>query len=270
MMDDFYDFQIVDLKRARSTAKEKIRYIRKFLRAVKKNPLKISREDVRSYLKGLSSVGAATYSNTLKSLKVFFRDFMQRPVVVATFKFPQEMFKPKVIPSKKDLQRFYKAVESAKEKALFLIYASSGLRRSEVLKLKRENVDFALRKIIPQNSENETKHTWVSFYNLEAEEVLKEYLSEKKASRSERIFPMARKDEKELWRSARERTSLQITPKVLREWFCDEMGRLGVADRYVDAFCGRTPRTILAKHYTDFSPGKLKVIYDKANLKVLS
>jgi hypothetical protein len=30
------------------------------------------------------------------------------------------------------------------------------------------------------------------------------------------------------------------------------------------------PRSILAKHYTDFSPEKLKEIYDKANLKVLS
>jgi len=48
------------------------------------------------------------------------------------------------------------------------------------------------------------------------------------------------------------------------------MGRLGVPDRYVDAFCGRVPRSVLARHYTDFSPEKLKEIYDKARLKVLS
>jgi intergrase/recombinase len=48
------------------------------------------------------------------------------------------------------------------------------------------------------------------------------------------------------------------------------MGRLGVPDRYVDAFCGRVPRSVLARHYTDFSPEKLKEIYDKADLKVLS
>ena len=46
------------------------------------------------------------------------------------------------------------------------------------------------------------------------------------------------------------------------------MGRLGVPDRYVDAFCGRVPRNVLARHYTDFSSEKLKEIYDKANLKV--
>ena len=49
-----------------------------------------------------------------------------------------------------------------------------------------------------------------------------------------------------------------VTPKVLREWFACEMGRLGVPDRYVDIFCGRVPRSILAKHYTDFSPERLK------------
>jgi intergrase/recombinase len=48
------------------------------------------------------------------------------------------------------------------------------------------------------------------------------------------------------------------------------MERLGVPDRYVDAFRGRVPKTVLARHYTDFSPEKLKEIYEKASLKVLS
>jgi len=49
-----------------------------------------------------------------------------------------------------------------------------------------------------------------------------------------------------------------------------EMGRLRVPDRYVDAFCGRAPKTVLARRYTDYSPEKLKEIYDKAGLRVLS
>ena len=48
------------------------------------------------------------------------------------------------------------------------------------------------------------------------------------------------------------------------------MGELSVADRYVDAFCGRVPRSVLARHYTDFSPERLKRIYDSVNLRVLS
>jgi intergrase/recombinase len=48
------------------------------------------------------------------------------------------------------------------------------------------------------------------------------------------------------------------------------MAEQGVQDRYIDAFCGRTSKSILARHYTDYSPERLKRIYDKAGLKVLS
>jgi hypothetical protein len=42
------------------------------------------------------------------------------------------------------------------------------------------------------------------------------------------------------------------------------------ADRYTDAFCGRVPKSVLARHYSDYSPERLKEIYEKANLKVLA
>jgi len=80
-----------------------------------------------------------------------------------------------------------------------------------------------------------------------------------------------RTDEKnKLFLETKLKTGLNITPQVLREWFACEMGKLSVPDRYVDAFCGRVPRSVLARHYTDFIPEKLKEIYDKANLKILS
>ena len=34
----------------------------------------------------------------------------------------------------------------------------------------------------------------------------------------------------------------------------------------VDAFCGRTQKPILIRHYPDLSPERLKKNYDKANL----
>ena len=72
-----------------------------------------------------------------------------------------------------------------------------------------------------------------------------------------------------MWREAREKTGIYVTAQVLREWFACEMGRLGMPDRYIDAFCGRVPRSVLARHYTDYSPDRLKEIYDRAGLEVL-
>jgi integrase len=203
------------------------------------------------------------------ALKVFFRDYMEKPELVASFRFPNQVYKPKHIVSKEDLGRFYEALESPKEKALFLLYATSGLRRQEILTLTAGNIDFEKRMITPNNHLGETKKSWCSFYNEEAEQALNEYLTTKKQSRSKRIFPMQRHEVVELWKSAREKTGLDITPQKLRQWFCSEMMRLGVSETYVDAFCGRVPTSVLARHYTDFSSEKLKEIYKTANIQLM-
>ena len=269
MFQRFYDFQIVDLRRAKRTAYEKVWFIRKLLKTINKKPNEITREDLRAFLKKLESYSRAYYKNALMALKVFFRDYLEKPELVESFRFPHQVYKPKHIVSKEQLQEFYKAIETPKEKALFLLYATSGLRRQEILSLKPEDVDFEKRMIAPNNHLGETKKSWCSFYNEEAAEALNEYLATKKQSRSKRVFPMQRHEVVELWKPAREKTGLNITPQKLRQWFCSEMLRLGVSETYVDAFCGRVPKSVLARHYTDFSPEKLLEIHSKASLEVL-
>jgi intergrase/recombinase len=73
----------------------------------------------------------------------------------------------------------------------------------------------------------------------------------------------------ELWKSAREKTGIDITPQKLRQWFCSEMMRLGMSETYIDALCGRVPKSVLARHYTDFSPEKLSETYTRTVLEVL-
>jgi intergrase/recombinase len=110
----------------------------------------------------------------------------------------------------------------------------------------------------------------VSFYNEEAEQALQGYMKTKKHSRSQRLFPMQRDEVVELWKVAKDKSGINITPQKLRQWFCSEMLRRGVSETYVDAFCGRVPKSVLARHYIDFSPEKLKKIYEKASLLILS
>lgn len=259
---------IVDLRRSKKTVYAHTYYIKRFLNAVDVSSELVTSENIRGYLKSLS-VSSAQYKNILMALKVFFRDFLKHPEVVESFRFPHQVYKPKHIVSKEDLRRFFAALESPKEKALFLLYATSGLRRQEILSLKPEDIDFEKRMITPNNHLGETEKSWCSFYNEEAERALNAYLATKNQSRSKRIFPMQRHEVVELWKSAREKTGLNITPQKLRQWFCSEMLRLGVSETYIDAFCGRVPKSVLARHYTDFSPEKLKRIYIKSAISVL-
>jgi intergrase/recombinase len=66
------------------------------------------------------------------------------------------------------------------------------------------------------------------------------------------------------------KSGVVVKPQVLREWFCNELGKFGVPDRFVDALCGRLPHSVLARRYSDYGPDNLKTNYDKANLTVIS
>jgi integrase len=153
---DFYEFQVVDLQRAEKTAKEKVYYIRKFFKEVKVNPVEVSVEDIRHYLRDLNSSNYV-YKNVLGALKVFFRDFLNRSEVVNSFKFPRPKFKPKIIPAKDELKRLFDSMDSKIGKVLFLLYASSGLRKSEILGPTKDDIDFGKRMIYPSGHNGVTK-----------------------------------------------------------------------------------------------------------------
>lgn len=187
-----------------------------------------------------------------------------------TFRFSRVEPLPPRLFTKKELQEFYGELDTEKERALFLLYATSGRRRSEVLDLELNQVDIERRVILP-NKASTTKRTWYSFFNEECQEALREYLKVRQdPKRGGKLFPFRSAYRGVIFRIAQQKTGLQITPQSLRFWFANEMARLGVPDRFIDAFQGRIPRSVLARHYTDYSLENLKMIYDKAGLKVLS
>jgi len=234
------------------------------------NPLDATKSDIRRYLSNFIGKPANTYANVLKTLKIFYRDYLGRGEVVEGFKFPAKSFKPSIVPSKDDIKRFYEWLKEPLAKAMLLIYATTGLRRKEVMSLKIGDIDFEKRMIIPRKDASRTKKTWITFYNEETEKALRDYLgSFMNLNKEKKLFPITEIYFRNRCNAFYRQTGIKITPQILREWFACEMGRLGVPDRYVDAFCGRVPRSVLARHYTDFSPEKLKEIYDKAGLKVL-
>ena len=53
MLQRFLDFQIVDLRRSKRTAYKKVWFIRKLLKTLSKNANKITRDDLRAFLKTL-------------------------------------------------------------------------------------------------------------------------------------------------------------------------------------------------------------------------
>ncbi|MCK5625814.1 tyrosine-type recombinase/integrase [Candidatus Bathyarchaeota archaeon] len=264
----FHDFCLVDLQLMKSTINNHLSYLRRFRKGIDKPIETLTIQDIRRVLMKHKDDPPSTYSNMIKTLRRFFRDFLKKPDLIVSFKLPTCHPPIKKVPTKETLQKFYNNIDGRLERALFLLLASSGLRRSEALYIKLNETDLEKRMLTPHHR-SRTKRSYITFYNEEAEDALKQWI-EIRPVNSDKLFPMSTTTQHNLFYGAREKTGIKITPQMLREWFCSEMGRLGIQDRYVDAFCGRVPNSILARHYTDCSPQRLKEIYDKASLNVLS
>ena len=269
VLDNFKEFCKVDLQLKEGTIKSLAMYARMFLNFLNGDLTDVKVEDIRRFLSTFSGHESSTYRNVLKAVRRFVRDFMGRPDLVQSFRMPPKGYRPKRIPSKEEIRAGFNALRTDKQRAIYLLYATSGLRTNELTTLRIEDIDFDKRMITPNVDGGRTKHTYLTFYNEKAEGYLKKYL-EKHRSNDGRLFPFSGTSVSRMRDLIKEKTGLHITPRVLRDWFCCEMAERGVADRYVDAFCGRVPRSVLARHYTDFSPERLKRIYDGAGLRVLS
>ena len=58
-----------------------------------------------------------------------------------------------------------------------------------------------------------------------------------------------------------ERLYIPITStQVLRRWLATKMARLRVPGRYDSTLCVGVPESVLARHYSDYSPETLKEI----------
>ncbi len=269
ILNNLGDFCRVDLQRAPRTTMEHVRQIKRFLIEVE-GLNGVSRDDIREYLKKFSHLSCYTYANVLKSLKIFFCDFLGRGDIVDSFKFPSIQEEPTLTPSKEEMKRFYEALGDPVDRTLILFSASSGLRLNEILTLRLDDVDQVERMIIPQKRfGSKTKRIWASFFNNEAQEALRKYILNRE-DKDQKLFDISYATLRRHWKKVVEKTGVNITSQILRKWFSSEMGRLGVPDRYIDAFQGRIPKSVLARRYTDYSPERLKEIYDKVGLKILS
>ncbi len=239
------------------TVKTYLIFCKKFIREIEKDV--VTGCDIEDYLGS-----SRNKRNDLAMFKALFRDFLGVDIV-GEFRIPKTNIRPKILPDIHKISVFYDNLPDIRDKAIFLLLASSGLRLGEVLSLRLSDVDFEQRMVVPNIHNGSTKHSWITFYNSEAETILSQYMSN---NGNGKIFNISRKQIARIFKQVAEKTGVGITPQTLRSVFAREMGLRGVPDRYIDAFCGRTPQSVLARHYSDFSPETLKEIYNRVNLKL--
>ncbi len=230
----------------------------------------VSYETASAYLKTYLCKAPKTYNSQITYLRRFIRDFLKAPECIVAFKMAPVDFSGKTfnLPTKAQLKLAFEALPTDEMKTLFLFTATTGLRKSEILKLTKDKVDFKTRAVIPQHF-TRVKRSGITFYSEETEIWLNKILASQ-SSEHQTLFNISDRQRKKLWMTATKVAKVKITPQILRVWFSMEMGEQGIPDRFVDIFQGRAPRSVLAKHYTAKGIERLKTIYEKTDLRIIN
>lgn len=117
--------------------------VAKFARHFGRSPDELGPEEVRKYLvhlveRGVSRSTCVVYRNALRHL---YRDTLRRPDWLAEFPRPKRERKLPVVLSQKEVQRLFATVTNLKQKALFMVAYDAGLRLSELLNLRVDDID---------------------------------------------------------------------------------------------------------------------------------
>ena len=263
---EFQEYCVVDERLAYVVGKDYKNIARRFLEHTKGV---ISRESIRSYLNTYINKSPKTYNNQLDGLRAFIIRFMNQPALMSGFKKAHVNYfdYDTELPSNEQLKIGFNALKDDRERALFLLYATTGLRKTELWKLTFDEVDFNTRCIRSRHN-TRTKKAGITFYNEEAEAYLKRYLETRKDDKP-RLIRIDSNSLANIWKKASEAAGCYIRPQILRKWHSTMLGELGVPDRFVDIFQGRAPRSVLAKHYTGKDLERLKRLYENVCLQIL-
>src|SRR5437899_4803418 len=224
---------------------------------------RINKDAVKAYLD--SNDSSSWKTNQLKALRKYCRDFLKLGKWIEEFGLEKVKVKVrKDLPSDQELISFFNELP-AQEQMIFVLLHNSGLRLGEVLSLKVANLDFETNMIDASDlHKGKTKSSWISFFTDEASQWLNDYLENNGLVALEvPVFSISSRAVQQAFKNASIKLGLDINPHLLRTIFVEKCRQAGIDKDYIDAFQGRMPKSVLAKHYTDYSPQALRQQYDK-------
>jgi integrase len=263
-LDDFEQFMTLNLRLAEGTIVKTMYRTRAF---VKKWGNEFSDKTISNQLKSYLSKAPATYNTEILALKRLAK-YLDLEDLLKSYKHAPVDIIPQYTPTTEEIRAGYNALSELKQKAIYLFLASTGIRKGELENLSMDKIDWANRCVKPDHF-TRTKRSGITFFNQETEQIIQQYLA-KREDDDQRLFVISDRQWKAMWNKVHQVTGVRITTKSLRRWQSVELGEKGTGDRYIDIFQGRAPRTTLAKHYTSHGIKRLKTVYDRAELAVLS
>jgi len=248
-----------------NTIKFYVLHNKNFLNYTNKDPSEIVQQDVKNYMAYLISdknLKASSVNLTLSSLKFFFKEIMKKDIF-EDIKSPKIDKKLPTVLSKDEIKRLLNATENKKHKLLMEFLYSSGLRASEAVSFKVDDLDLDEKMVIVKLGKGKKDRNIIlseSFINH-----LREYLD---GHNSEFLFP-SKNQEKHLTVRMAQRIvndsakKAEIKKRVfchaLRSSFATHLLEAGTDIRYIQTLLGHSS-IATTERYTRVSTEQLKKI----------
>ena len=125
------------------TIKVYVHAVAKFARHFGRTPDQLSQKDIRAYLVHLMERGLARSTGVLvrNALRHLYTDTLGRPDCIEKLPRPKREQRLPVVLSREEVQRLFATVTNLKQKALFMVAYDAGLRLSEIINLRIEDLD---------------------------------------------------------------------------------------------------------------------------------
>ena len=129
-------------RKSEKTIKNYLFFNQKFLEFVKKPVQAIGVDDIKNYLASLDKLSTATLSLAIASLRFFYEKILKQNVF-KEIEIPKKEKKLPNVLSKDEVKKLIDAAETNKSKMIISFLYSSGLRVSEIVNLKMEDLNLA-------------------------------------------------------------------------------------------------------------------------------
>ncbi|CEG14019.1 Phage integrase family protein (fragment) [groundwater metagenome] len=276
---DFEDLrrELVSRKYSPKTIKTYLYYNEDFLRFAKRNSTEVTNEDIKNYLFYLAEKkweSASSLNIAINALKFYYGDVLNRGFVYDIMR-PKKDNKLPVVLSKEEVSKILSSVPNIKHRALLMLAYSAGLRVSEVVKLRVEDID-AQRKLIHIRSAKGRKDR----YTLLSEVTLKTlHLYRDEFKPNEWLFPGAEKGRhisirtaQAIFEHANERAGIvkDVTIHSLRHSFATHLLESGTDLRYIQELLGHqsSKTTEIYTHVSSRSLSKIINPLDTMDISV--
>ncbi len=235
-------------------------FVEKFLKSANKSVEQLSQEDVRQYLAGMfEDKSKNTIMLAAASLKFYFTEILKKEV--GEIKMPKKDKKLPEVLSKDEVFKLINSAETRKSRLILSLLYSSGLRVSELVNLKPQDINFSENTGWVRGGKGSKDRMFILSNNLR--EDLQEYMKKRNDAKYlfSQIEPLTTRNVQKIVKHVRTRADIQkkVTPHTLRHSFATHLLENGTDIRMIQALLGHSSLNT-TQIYTHVSSDQIKKI----------